>query len=125
MGHQLLVQLESIAITIVWVRRGGLYRLQSGGSDRWSGRVPEEQEREGLDVNSHGENIPQRLIHRYLVNRKAGRSSAFASVLNRWIGDVAVRPKRGMTINQTAVEWRPRNDLIPQILKPVTNNKSR
>lgn len=39
MGHQLLVQLESIAITIVWsglVWCGGIYRLQTGGSDGWS-----------------------------------------------------------------------------------------
>jgi Amt family ammonium transporter len=37
------------------VRRCRLHRLQSGGYDRGL-RVPEEQEREGLDVNSHGEN---------------------------------------------------------------------
>ncbi|EHN4412505.1 ammonium transporter AmtB [Salmonella enterica] len=55
MGHQVMVQLESIAITVVW---SGIvafvgYKL----ADILVGlRVPEEQEREGLDVNSHGEN---------------------------------------------------------------------
>ena len=45
MGHQLLVQLESIGIIG--------YKV----ADMTVGlRVPEEQEREGLDVNSHGEN---------------------------------------------------------------------
>lgn len=54
MGHQVMVQLESIAITVVW---SGIvafvgYKL----ADILVGlRVPEEQEREGLDVNSHGE----------------------------------------------------------------------
>ncbi len=36
MGHQLLVQLESIAITISFVWCGGIYWLQTGGSDGWS-----------------------------------------------------------------------------------------
>ncbi|EAQ2808060.1 ammonium transporter AmtB [Salmonella enterica] len=55
MGHQVMVQLESIAITVVL---SGIvafvgYKL----ADILVGlRVPEEQEREGLDVNSHGEN---------------------------------------------------------------------
>ncbi|ENS3354536.1 ammonium transporter AmtB [Salmonella enterica] len=55
MGHQVMVQLESIAITVAWsdvVAFVG-YKL----ADILVGlRVPEEQEREGLDVNSHGEN---------------------------------------------------------------------
>lgn len=55
MGHQVLVQLESIAVTVVWsgVVAFVAYKL----ADLTVGlRVPEEQEREGLDVNSHGEN---------------------------------------------------------------------
>ncbi|WP_279048433.1 ammonium transporter AmtB [Cedecea davisae] len=55
MGHQLLVQLESIAITIVW--SGVVAFIAFKIADLTVGlRVPEEQEREGLDVNSHGEN---------------------------------------------------------------------
>lgn len=55
MGHQVLVQLESIAITVVW--SGGVAFVGFKLSDSLVGlRVPEEQEREGLDVNSHGEN---------------------------------------------------------------------
>ena len=55
MGHQLLVQLESIAITIVW--SGVVAFIGYKLADITVGlRVPEEQEREGLDVNSHGEN---------------------------------------------------------------------
>ncbi|EKM0458811.1 ammonium transporter [Escherichia coli] len=55
MGHQLLVQLESIAITIVW--SGVVAFIGYKLADLTVGlRVPEEQEREGLDVNSHGEN---------------------------------------------------------------------
>lgn len=55
MGHQVMVQLESIAITVVWsgvVAFVG-YKLADILVEL---RVPEEQEREGLDVNSHGEN---------------------------------------------------------------------
>ena len=55
MGHQVMVQLESIGVTIVWsaVVAFIAYKL----ADVTVGlRVPEEQEREGLDVNSHGEN---------------------------------------------------------------------
>lgn len=55
MGHQVMVQLESIAITVVWFGVVAFvgYKL----ADILVGlRVPEEQEREGLDVNSHGEN---------------------------------------------------------------------
>lgn len=55
MGHQLLVQLESIAITIVW--SGVVAFIGYKLADIIVGlRVPEDQEREGLDVNSHGEN---------------------------------------------------------------------
>ncbi|BDH46803.1 ammonia channel [Salmonella enterica subsp. enterica serovar Choleraesuis] len=55
MGHQVLVQIESVLLTLVW-----------SGVVAWIAfkvaavivglRVSEEQEREGLDVNSHGEN---------------------------------------------------------------------
>ncbi|XPE46523.1 hypothetical protein ACNKHO_02600 [Shigella flexneri] len=55
MGHQVLVQLESIGITIVW--SGVVAFIGYKVADITVGlRVPEEQEREGLDVNSHGEN---------------------------------------------------------------------
>lgn len=55
MGHQVMVQLESIAITVVW--SGVVAFVGYKLSDILVGlRVPEEQEREGLDVNSHGEN---------------------------------------------------------------------
>jgi len=55
MGHQVLVQLESIAITVVW--SGVVAFIAYKAADLTVGlRVSEEQEREGLDVNSHGEN---------------------------------------------------------------------
>ncbi|EAR3984931.1 ammonium transporter AmtB [Salmonella enterica] len=55
MGHQVMVQLESIAITVVW--SGVVAFVGYKLADIIVGlRVPEEQEREGLDVNSHGEN---------------------------------------------------------------------
>ncbi len=55
MGHQVLVQLESIAVTVVW--SGVVAFVAFKLADLTVGlRVPEEQEREGLDVNSHGEN---------------------------------------------------------------------
>ncbi len=55
MGHQVLIQLESIAITVVW--SGVVAFIGYKLADIAVGlRVPEEQEREGLDVNSHGEN---------------------------------------------------------------------
>lgn len=55
MGHQVIVQLESIAITVVW--SGVVAFVGYKLADILVGlRVPEEQEREGLDVNSHGEN---------------------------------------------------------------------
>ncbi|ELY3759678.1 ammonium transporter AmtB [Cronobacter universalis] len=55
MGHQVLVQLESIAITVVWSAVVAFIAYKA--ADLTVGlRVSEEQEREGLDVNSHGEN---------------------------------------------------------------------
>ncbi|EGH6052705.1 ammonium transporter AmtB [Salmonella enterica] len=55
MGHQVMVQLESIAITVVW--SGVVAFVGYKLADILVGlRIPEEQEREGLDVNSHGEN---------------------------------------------------------------------
>ncbi|KEA52188.1 MULTISPECIES: ammonium transporter AmtB [Mangrovibacter] len=55
MGHQLMVQLESVLITIVW--SGVVAFIGYKIADMTVGlRVPEDQEREGLDVNSHGEN---------------------------------------------------------------------
>ncbi|EOV9018865.1 ammonium transporter AmtB [Cronobacter muytjensii] len=55
MGHQVLVQLESIAIAVVW--SGVVAFIAYKVADMTVGlRVSEEQEREGLDVNSHGEN---------------------------------------------------------------------
>ncbi|MBS0848703.1 ammonium transporter AmtB [Citrobacter sp. JGM124] len=54
MGHQVLVQLESIAITLVW--SGVVAYIGFKLADMTVGvRVSEEHEREGLDVNSHGE----------------------------------------------------------------------
>lgn len=56
MGYQLLVQLESIVITIVWF--GVVVFIGYKLADLTVGlRVSEEQEREGLDVNSYGENV--------------------------------------------------------------------
>ena len=55
MGHQVLVQLESIAITIVW--SGVVAFIGYKLADMIVGlRVPEEPEREGPDATSHGEN---------------------------------------------------------------------
>ncbi|SQC60154.1 ammonium transporter [Klebsiella pneumoniae] len=51
MGHQLLVQLESIAITVVWSGVVAFIGYKVAGYDRRL-RVPEEQEREGLDVTA-------------------------------------------------------------------------
>lgn len=54
MGHQIMVQLESIAITLVWSAAVAYVGFKL--ADMTVGvRVSEEQEREGLDVNSHGE----------------------------------------------------------------------
>ncbi|MDN0087996.1 ammonium transporter AmtB [Yersinia nurmii] len=55
MGHQVGVQLFSIGVCIVW--SGVVAFISFKIADVIVGlRVPEEQEREGLDVNSHGEN---------------------------------------------------------------------
>lgn len=54
MGHQVLVQLESIALTLVWSAVVAYIGFKL--ADITVGvRVSEEHEREGLDVNSHGE----------------------------------------------------------------------
>ena len=55
MGHQVWVQLFSVLVTIVWTAVVAFIGFKV--ADMIVGlRVPEEQEREGLDVNSHGEN---------------------------------------------------------------------
>ena len=55
MGHQVWVQLFSVGVTIVW--SGVVAFIGFKLADMIVGlRVPEEHEREGLDVNSHGEN---------------------------------------------------------------------
>ncbi|WP_130834243.1 ammonium transporter AmtB [[Erwinia] mediterraneensis] len=55
MGHQVWVQLFSCIVTIAWT--GVVAFIGFKVADMMVGlRVPEDQEREGLDVNSHGEN---------------------------------------------------------------------
>jgi len=55
MGHQVWVQLFSVLLTVVWTAVVAFIGFKV--ADMIVGlRVPEEQEREGLDVNSHGEN---------------------------------------------------------------------
>lgn len=55
MGHQVWVQFFSVCVTLVW--SGVVAFIGYKVADMIVGlRVPEEQEREGLDVNSHGEN---------------------------------------------------------------------
>ena len=55
MGHQVWIQLFSVGVTIVW--SGVVAFIGFKLADMIVGlRVPEDQEREGLDVNSHGEN---------------------------------------------------------------------
>ncbi|MEZ3499756.1 ammonium transporter AmtB [Pantoea sp. KPR_PJ] len=55
MGHQVWVQLLSVGVTIIWSAVVAFIGFKL--ADMIVGlRVPEEQEREGLDVNSHGEN---------------------------------------------------------------------
>lgn len=55
MGHQVWVQIFSFGVTIVWSGVAAFIGFKL--ADMIVGlRVPEEQEREGLDVNSHGEN---------------------------------------------------------------------
>ncbi|OSN03387.1 ammonium transporter [Lonsdalea iberica] len=55
MAHQVWVQLFSVIVCIVWSGVAAFIAFKI--ADMAVGlRVPEEQEREGLDVNSHGEN---------------------------------------------------------------------
>jgi Amt family ammonium transporter len=55
MSHQVWVQLFGVGVTLVW--SGVVAFIAYKVADMIVGlRVPEEQEREGLDVNSHGEN---------------------------------------------------------------------
>ncbi|EFE98140.1 ammonium transporter AmtB [Serratia odorifera] len=54
MGHQVWVQLLSVIITLVWSGVAAFIAFKVAGAIVGL-RVPEEQEREGLDVNSHGE----------------------------------------------------------------------
>ncbi len=54
MGHQVLIQLLSVVITLVWSGVAAFIAFKVAGAIVGL-RVPEEQEREGLDVNSHGE----------------------------------------------------------------------
>lgn len=55
MGHQVCIQLLSVGVTLIW--SGVVAFIAYKVADVLVGlRVPEEQEREGLDVNSHGEN---------------------------------------------------------------------
>ncbi|MEY8184445.1 ammonium transporter AmtB [Serratia marcescens] len=54
MGHQVWIQLVSVLITLVWSSVTAFIAFKIAGA-MVGLRVPEEQEREGLDVNSHGE----------------------------------------------------------------------
>ncbi|HAT4982380.1 TPA: ammonium transporter AmtB [Serratia marcescens] len=54
MGHQVWIQLVSVLITLVWSSVAAFIAFKIAGT-MVGLRVPEEQEREGLDVNSHGE----------------------------------------------------------------------
>ncbi|EMH4138045.1 ammonium transporter AmtB [Serratia nevei] len=54
MGHQVWIQLVSVLITLVWSSVAAFIAFKIAGV-MVGLRVPEEQEREGLDVNSHGE----------------------------------------------------------------------
>ncbi|CAK9884127.1 MAG: Ammonia channel [Candidatus Erwinia impunctatus] len=55
MGHQVWIQLLSVVVTIVWTAVVAFVAFKI--ADKIVGlRLPEDQEREGLDVNSHGEN---------------------------------------------------------------------
>ncbi|WP_114191567.1 ammonium transporter AmtB [Edaphovirga cremea] len=55
MSHQVWVQLFSVGVTLVWSGVVAFIAYKVAGM-MVGLRVPEEQEREGLDVNSHGEN---------------------------------------------------------------------
>ena len=54
LGHQVWIQLLSVVITLVWSGVAAFIAFKVAGAIVGL-RVPEEQEREGLDVNSHGE----------------------------------------------------------------------
>lgn len=54
MGHQVWVQLVSVVITLVWSSVAAFIAFKVAGAIVGL-RVPEDQEREGLDLNSHGE----------------------------------------------------------------------
>ncbi|WP_413503722.1 ammonium transporter AmtB [Serratia grimesii] len=54
MGHQVWIQLLSVVMTLVWSGVAAFIAFKVAGAIVGL-RVPEEQEREGLDVNSHGE----------------------------------------------------------------------
>lgn len=54
MAHQVWIQLLSVVITLVWSGVAAFIAFKVAGAIVGL-RVPEEQEREGLDVNSHGE----------------------------------------------------------------------
>ena len=54
MGHQVWIQQLSVVITLVWSSVAAFISFKIAGA-MVGLRVPEEQEREGLDVNSHGE----------------------------------------------------------------------
>jgi Amt family ammonium transporter len=54
MGHQVWIQVKSVLFTIVW--SGVVSFIAYKIADLVLGlRVPEEEEREGLDITSHGE----------------------------------------------------------------------
>lgn len=59
MSHQMSVQLFSVFVTVVWSGVIALIAFKVAGA--FVGlRIPEEQEREGLDMNSHGESAYNR-----------------------------------------------------------------
>lgn len=55
MGSQVLVQIMSVIVTIIWTGVVAFIGFKVAGACVGL-RVPEDQEREGLDINSHGEN---------------------------------------------------------------------
>jgi len=59
MAHQMSVQLFSVVVTVVWSGVIALIAFKIAGV-LVGLRIPEEQEREGLDLNSHGESAYNR-----------------------------------------------------------------
>ena len=55
MGAQFMVQLASVAITVVWTGIASYVILKIAGAMTGGIRVDEDQEIEGLDLSSHGE----------------------------------------------------------------------